>query len=41
MISQEAFARNVWNGVTWEANQWDGFEDLTDNKALKRDTCGC
>lgn len=41
MIPQEVFARNVWNGVTWEANKWDGFEDMTDNKAMKRGTCGC
>lgn len=41
MIPREVFARNVWKGVTWEANKWDGFEDMTDNKGMKSGTYGC
>lgn len=34
MVPQEIFARNVLNGVVWQANQWDEWEGMH-TKAMK------
>lgn len=35
MLPHEVSARNVFNGVIWEANKWDEWENMSDKKPWK------